>query len=98
MKHFLSPADKKAHHAQQHEQEVEGLGAQVLFTEEPCAHTERHEHAAAPHHRHYGNHGVGMAQSIEIGKIGGSEEKGNKHNAPLPCERLRLPAPAGGQP
>ena len=78
-------------HTDEHQDEVDRLALQILFVEEEGAEEEGDYHTATTHHRDNGNHGILVAEGVEIDEIGCAEKQRDAHNGPLPAEgRARL--------
>ena len=79
-------ANEEEEHGKEHEEQVDGLGAQVLFVKEDGSEEEADEHRTAPHHGDDGNHGSVQPERVEVSEVGGGEEDGNEDDAPMPTK------------
>lgn len=83
----LSGSQIEEKHTQQDKHQVERLAADILFLEEKGPGDEAHHDTAAAYHRDDRNHGVGVAEGIEIDKVGADEEERDEEYRGAPHER-----------
>ena len=83
----LLRADPEEDHTDKDQQQIDSLGPQVPLMEKQGAETERDDHRTTADHRDDGDHRTGIAQGIEIAKIGGGEKDRDQRNGPAPMKR-----------
>ena len=82
--------DAEEHHAQQHQQKVEGLAANPLFLEEEGTEEKTDQHTTAAGHGDNGYECILKSKGMEIASIGSTEEQGNADDGPSPGETLTM--------
>ena len=71
---FLFCAEIKEAHTQKDEYQIERFATDIFFSEQECAGYEADDDTAATYHRDDRNHGVGVAEGVEIYEVGTNEK------------------------
>ena len=81
----LPGSQPEKEHTHQDEGQIDGFRTQVALVEQRRTAQERHDDRTAADHRDDGDHGIGIAQGIEVGEVSGREEDRDERDAgPVP--------------
>ena len=77
---LLMRTNIQEYHSQQHQRQIDSLGAKVLLMEEGSTKEARHDNRTTTHHRHDRYHGIGQREGIEIHEISCRKENADSDN------------------